>query len=92
MRLTLGKFNLAALAALTAPAVLIFETAAREHGAAALLRVGFYAALALGLVFLNQAMTRLSDDRLDGVAKPLAGAAVSLGSVAALLIFTIARV
>lgn len=91
MRLTLRKFNLAALAALTAPAVLIFETAARDHGAA-LLRVGFYAALALGLVFLNHAMTRLSDDRLDGVARPLAGAALALGSVAALLVFTVARV
>lgn len=91
MRLTVKKYNLAALAVLTAPAVLIFEASSRETGAGFGLRAVFYAALVLGVVFLNQAMTRLSDDRLDGVARPLAGAALSLGAVAALLAYAVTR-
>lgn len=91
MRLTLKKFNLAALAVLTAPAVLIFEASARQQGAGFGLRAAFYAALALGLVLLNQAMNRLSDERLDGVARPLAGAALALGAAVALLVFTMLR-
>lgn len=91
MRLTLKKYNLAALAVLTTPAVLIFEASARQHGPGIALRGGFYAALALGVALLNQAMVRLSDDRMDGVGRPLAGAAVSLGAVVALLVYSILR-
>lgn len=91
MRLTVKKYNLAALAVLTAPAVLIFEASAREIGGGLALRALFYASLALGVVMLNQAMNRLSDDRLDRVAGPLAGAAVALGAVATLLAYAVTR-
>lgn len=91
MRLTLKKFNLAALAVLTAPAVLIFETSSRQQGTGLGLRAAFYAALVLGVVLLNQAMVRLTDERLEGVARPLAGAALALGLVVALLVYSLLR-
>lgn len=91
MRLTLNKYNLAALVVLTTPAVLIFEASARQHAAGTALRAAFYATLGLGLLLLNQAMVRLSDDRLDGLGRPLAGAAVSLVAVVVLLVYAIVR-
>lgn len=91
MRLSLKGYNLAALAVLSTPAVLIFEASARSAAVHPGARAAYYAALAGGVALLGRAMGRLSDERTDAAVKPLGGAAVLLGGAAALLFVTALR-